>query len=95
MKFNSPQSKVRRPYQSNSSVQPQGGVLGKRPRQPNRVRKDEGQIQLLIQAFKKSPDWSKEQVAGLAQASGLTESQVYKWAWDQKKKLLATANGLS
>ena len=31
----------------------------------------------------------------LSAASGLTESQVYKWAWDQKKKLQATANGLS
>ena len=31
----------------------------------------------------------------LSAASGLTESQVYKWAWDQKKKLQQTANGLS
>ena len=42
---------------------------------------------MLIQEFKKCPDWTKEQVTELSQASGLTESQVYKWAWDQKKKL--------
>ena len=60
---------------------------GKRSRQQNRVRKDESQIQLLIQAFKKNTDWSKEEVTELSQRSGLTESQVYKWAWDQKKKL--------
>ena len=58
------------------------GILGKRNRQPNRVRKDEGQIQLLIVAFKKCPDWTKEQVTELSANSGLTESQVYKWAWD-------------
>jgi hypothetical protein len=63
---------------------------GKRSRQQNRVRKDESQIQLLIQAFKKNTDWSKEEVTELSQRSGLTESQVYKWAWDQKKKLQST-----
>ena len=49
----------------------------------------------MIQEFKKCPDWTKEQVTELSAASGLTESQVYKWAWDQKKKLQQTANGLS
>ena len=45
---------------------------------------------MLIQAFKKNTDWSKEEVAELSKNSGLTESQVYKWAWDQKKKLQTT-----
>ena len=63
-------------------TQPSNSLLGKRSRQPNRVRKDEGQIQLLIQEFKRCPDWTKEQVTELSEASGLTESQVYKWAWD-------------
>ena len=34
-------------------------------------------------------------MAELSEASGLTESQVYKWAWDQKKKLQATTTGIS
>lgn len=62
------------------------GILGKRQRQANRTRKDEHQIQILLFAFSKEKEWTKEQVATLSEKTGLTESQVYKWAWDQKKK---------
>ena len=37
-----------------------GKLSGKRSRQQNRIRKDEGQIQMLILEFKKNPDWTKE-----------------------------------
>ena len=47
---------------------------------------------MLIVEFKKCPDWTKEQVAQLSVLSGLSESQVYKWAWDQKKKLQTSSN---
>ena len=47
---------------------------------------------MLILEFKKNPDWTKEQVTMLSAQSGLSESQVYKWAWDQKKKLQSTQN---
>ena len=47
---------------------------------------------MLIVEFKKCSDWTKEQVAQLSVSSGLSESQVYKWAWDQKKKLQSSSN---
>ena len=47
---------------------------------------------MLIVEFKKCADWTKEQVTKLSESSGLSESQVYKWAWDQKKKLQSSSN---
>jgi hypothetical protein len=41
---------------------------------------------LLIREFRKDSDWTKTQVVWLSNQTGLSESQVYKWAWDQKKK---------
>ena len=34
--------------------------LGKRCRQPNRIRKDEHQIQILLFAFSQEKEWTKE-----------------------------------
>jgi hypothetical protein len=72
------------------SVQSSAKKGSKRGKQQHRVRKDESQIQMLILAFKRNTEWSKEEVTELSQQSGLTESQVYKWAWDQKKKLASS-----
>ena len=57
--------------------------------QDNRRRKDESQIRILLNAFVKSngDDWNKQKVTNLSRKTGLSESQVYKWAWDQKKKI--------
>lgn len=63
-----------------------GASLGKRKRQPNRIRKSEDQIQELIVEFKINPEWTKERVTELSEKTGLSESQVYKWNWDQRKK---------
>ena len=64
-----------------------GGLsLGKRKRQQNRIRKSENQIQDLIVEFRINPEWSKDKVAELSYKTGLSESQVYKWNWDQRKK---------
>jgi hypothetical protein len=41
---------------------------------------------MLIYEFKLDKEWTKEQVEMLSLKTGLSESQVYKWAWDQKKK---------
>ena len=41
---------------------------------------------MLFVEFKRNPDWTKEQVAILSEETGLSESQVYKWNWDQRKK---------
>lgn len=66
-----------------SKKKSKGGIsLGKRKRQPNRIRKSEDQIQDLIIEFKLNPEWTKEKVAELSDKTGLSESQVYKWNWD-------------
>lgn len=31
-------------------------------------------------------NWSKEKIVKMAEVTGLSQSQVYKWCWDQKKK---------
>ena len=31
-------------------------------------------------------NWTKEKINKMAQITGLSQSQVYKWCWDQKKK---------
>lgn len=32
------------------------------------------------------PNWSKEKIVEMSDRTGLSQSQVYKWWWDQKKK---------
>jgi len=53
-----------------------------------RKRKSMDQLRTLQGEFEKSADWGKDFVASLAAATGLSEAQVYKWGWDQKKKQL-------
>lgn len=52
-----------------------------------RKRKSADQLTLLSQEFKNSLDWDKETMNYLAKKTGLSEAQIYKWSWDQKKKL--------
>ena len=52
-----------------------------------RKRKNSSQVKVLIGEFNKSSNWTKEQVVTLADKTGLSEAQVYKWGWDYKKKL--------
>lgn len=35
----------------------------------------------------KNPHWTNDDVERISSQTGLKESQVYKWNWDQKKKL--------
>jgi hypothetical protein len=51
-----------------------------------RRRKSSGQIKLLKQELVQEPNWSKEKVEEMSDLTGLSQSQVYKWWWDQKKK---------
>lgn len=51
-----------------------------------RNRKDPDTMRYLMQEFKKDPTWSKETYQRVARETGLSESQVYKWGWDQKNK---------
>ena len=39
-----------------------------------------------MEEYAKDPNWSKETCVRVSRATGLTESQVYKWGWDQKNK---------
>lgn len=43
-------------------------------------------MQLLAVEFDKNPDWSKERLHELSELTGLSEAQIYKWGWDQRKK---------
>lgn len=51
-----------------------------------RQRKSNDQIQILKDELALNPVWSKQDIADLARRTGLTESQVYKWSWDFRKK---------
>jgi hypothetical protein len=35
------------------------------------------------------PNWSKDKIVEMSDLTGLSQSQVYKWWWDQKKNVLA------
>lgn len=52
-----------------------------------RKRKNNIQLKILKNEFSKGDCWNKEKITHVAQVTGLSESQVYKWCWDQKKKI--------
>lgn len=39
-----------------------------------------------MREFDRNPNWSKETLLEVSRKTGLSEAQVYKWGWDQKKK---------
>lgn len=41
---------------------------------------------MLLIEFDNEPYWSKETLLRISIKTGLTEAQVYKWGWDQKRK---------
>jgi hypothetical protein len=53
-----------------------------------RKRKTYEQLQMLIQEFQDNPEWSKDHMQEVSRKTGLSEAQVYKWGWDQKRKML-------
>ena len=42
---------------------------------------------MLEQELEENPHWTNEDMIKIAKKTGLSKSQVYKWNWDQKKKL--------
>ncbi len=52
-----------------------------------RKRKTYDQLQMLVKEFKSNPDWTKEIMLQVSLKTGLSEAQVYKWGWDQKRKM--------
>ena len=51
-----------------------------------RKRKSTNQIKVLKDHLNGEANWSKEKIAKMSEITGLSQSQVYKWFWDQKKK---------
>eukprot|EP00347_Sterkiella_histriomuscorum_P018737 403344370 len=52
-----------------------------------RQRKNKQQLKILENEYAKNPDWTREYIRKLAESLGLSECQVYKWRWDQLKKI--------
>jgi hypothetical protein len=44
-------------------------------------------MDLLAVEFEKNPEWSKERLYELSELTGLSEAQIYKWGWDQRRKV--------
>ncbi len=51
-----------------------------------RKRKSQDQLKTLMREFDKNANWSKETLLEVSKKTGLSEAQVYKWGWDQKRK---------
>ena len=51
-----------------------------------RTRKSSSQVKALVEAYKMNENWEKEDVLEISSKTGLKDSQVYKWYWDQQKK---------
>jgi len=51
-------------------------------------------MQYLMYEYQKDPNWTKETCMRVSKMTGLTESQVYKWGWDQKNKKAEEAERL-
>lgn len=51
-----------------------------------RKRKSSEQLKTLMREFDRNPNWSKETLLEVSRKTGLSEAQVYKWGWDQKRK---------
>ena len=54
-----------------------------------RNRKTKEQILVLEAEYARNPKWTRAFVLDLAAALKLQEAQVYKWNWDQRKKLMS------
>ena len=56
-----------------------------------RNRKDPKQMEYLMSQYRLDPEWTKDTCKRVALETGLSESQVYKWGWDQRNKLALLA----
>jgi hypothetical protein len=45
------------------------------------------QVKFLEEEFEKNPHWSNEDVERISKTLRIEKAKVYKWNWDQKKKL--------
>ena len=56
-----------------------------------RSRLNYEQTRQLEAEFERNANWSPPFVTMLAERVGLKRSKVYKWAWDRKRRMLASA----
>lgn len=61
---------------------------GKSKEKKRRYRKNCDQHNILLKYFEKNPNWDKPIIQKLSDELGLKESQIYKWNWDQRKKMM-------
>lgn len=66
-------------------MHPQGMMMSASEKR-RRNRKCPKTTQFMMQEYIKDPTWSKETYQRVARITGLSDSQVYKWGWDQKNK---------
>ena len=60
---------------------------GREQKLNKKLRKDGPSVQRLWKEFENDNNWNKTKVADLAMELNLTYNQVYKWNFDQKKRL--------
>ena len=53
-----------------------------------RNRKSPRKMKFMMDALQNDPEWTKDTCVKVAMQTGLSESQVYKWGWDQKNKII-------
>ena len=81
-------------FQSNSNQafsstgQANTNSMSKATDRRKRNRKNSQQMKYLMLEYIRDPNWTKDTCIRVSRATGLTESQVYKWGWDQKNKKL-------
>lgn len=51
-----------------------------------RFRKNEDQLKRLAKFFKENKEWTKSEIKRISEETGLKDTKVYKWLWDQKNK---------
>ena len=77
-------------HSSLQSLQSWKSLTSRRKTNNKRERKSVNQLQTLQKEFEISYDWSRDDITRLSQQTGLSEGQIYKWSWDQKKKSQAS-----
>jgi Homeodomain len=51
-----------------------------------RKKKTKEQTKLLENEYLKNPNWTRAYMKVLTTKIGLSQGQIYKWHWDQKKR---------
>lgn len=59
----------------------------KKDKAKGRTQKNSDQKLILQQEFQIDPTWSNAQCKRIAEQTGLSVAQVYKWGWDKKNRL--------